>query len=453
MNILKKLASHSFRIKTPIFYFCSKSLFEKNLEKAQEVLKLANINILNQSTMNTIEILFMCSIYKNYDPELLRKIENKLSRTIRDLDEKNLSKVIHSFSVINYNTNNLNFLIERTLVNRMEKITLPIFIKIIKSLSMHKTIVISTGLLNVIKLYIQNNIDKMNIEQMASIFIDYAKIPNSDKTLIKSLYDGIENEYDKLNPNMLAYIYFIINGGIRDKGFEEIVSKPEFVDVIIRHDKYNPKMIYLLVLANHYNRNAKLDSFLEKYTLEFLDKFTPEEINSIILIRNSKEYKVNNELNNKFVEIALRDMNDMSLDELILYLQSLLSLPNKDTKAINTLEEIIYKSKFSSIQIYQMVSILDLFRHYGIKNFKLINLDIIAEVIIKEMKIKTTSDLSTTLLSDYYIIAVILFDLKYRNPDFWKQYLAYSNFLKDSHHLENIKKIINKLTEEILELK
>jgi hypothetical protein len=453
MNILKKIVSAYFKTKQMRFSFCSKNTFELNLSKAQEVLKVANITILNQPVLNTIEILFMCSIYKNYDPQLIPKIETKLSMSLRDLDERNLSKVLHSFSVINYNTKNLNFLIERTLVNRLDNITIPIFVKILKSLSMHKTFVISTGLLNVIKSYIDKNILKMNVDQLASVFIEYSNIPNSNSEMLKKLYYEIEKDYDKLNSNILAYLYFIINGGIRNKGFEEIVTKPEYIDIIVANDSPNPKLIYLLVLANHFNKNNKLDIYLEKNILELCDKFTPEELNSIILIRNSKEYKVNEELNRKFVEIALKESGDMSLDELILYLQSILSLPEKNIEAINIFEEIIYKTKFSSVKIYQIVSLLDLIRHFGAEYFKIIKLEILADIIMKEMMLSTTSDLTTNLLSDYYIIAIILFDLKYRNKEFWQQYLGYSCFIKEPKLAEKMNKIINKLSEEIPELK
>jgi hypothetical protein len=95
-----------------------------------------------------------------------------------------------------------------------------------------------------------------------------------------------------------------------------------------------------------------LDAYLERNVLNLLDKFTSDEINSIILILNSKGYIVNEELNRRLVELALNDLEDMSIDELILYLQSILSLSVMNKFVINKFKEIIFKSKFSFIQIY-----------------------------------------------------------------------------------------------------
>jgi hypothetical protein len=64
-----------------------------------------------------------------------------------------------------------------------------------------------------------------------------------------------------------------------------------------------------------------------------------------------------------------------------------------------------------------------------------------------------TSDLTTGLLSDYYIIAIMLFDLKFRKVTFWKEFLTYFDFLRDPQHVDNMKMIVNKLNEEIPDLR
>jgi hypothetical protein len=463
----------------------SKADFKANQGKAFDILKVANYEIMNYSVKKTIEILYLAAIYKKFDLNLLMKIEKKLVHVFKDLDESDLCKVLYSFSLLGYNSNKLNFIIERSLITRLEKMAEESFVEILGSIKTYKKFVISKGLFMAIQGYINKNFKNFKPNILADVFINFIKlIPNLPESyrqddvdnLLANMSDSIFANLDKININKIALIYFVLFGHERNKQpkFLEKINfnkSNEILQILmIRYPELFPRIIYQVFLANYFTDYitsqdiANLNNLLEMRILDLLEQFLPSEINSIILMINNRAYKAGNEsniklLNDKFIENTSNEVKDMNINELILYLHSILTIyaSNGNEKALivaSQIESNIYELKYSVLDITHVASLLDLKQHFNnLATFKHITIESLSQQLLKILSFKSTKEITQQLFNDYYLITLLLLDLRYRDATFWQEFLKYYNLISSKSDnilkLEKFNKIIDILNKEI----
>jgi hypothetical protein len=463
--------------------------YESNIKRAEELLKVANLDIMNYSVKQTIEVLLISGMYKKFDYILLQKIEKKLINVLRDLDHDDLAKVIFSFSNLNYNSNKLNFMIERVLINRFQNMPESAFTAIIKSLKNYRGLFISKGLYLAIKGYILKNLNTLTADQSTEVFLVVTKLltkydtySDSQDDLIARLYDTVMKNIAQVNINKVASVYFVLYGytaAHKPQVLNNIDVKfnPLFMDLLgEKSSDLLPKKLYQIVLANHFNDFIEkeiihnMNELLERKVSDSLALFTPDEVNTIILILNHRNYNVGNkelieEINKQFIEICIKDINDMNTNELILYLHSLLTLRQvlKDTDIVsNTIdffEQNLLEKRFASLDETSIASLLDLLHHFGgvEHSFKSLSVDKLTPQLLKILSFKTTNEITTKLSNDYYLITILLLDLQYRDIKFWQQFLKYFNLITSKSDsgikIEKLNKIIEILNKEIPELR
>jgi hypothetical protein len=276
--------------------------YETNTAKAHDILKVANFHIMDYSVKQTIDILLLSAIYKKFDYNLLLKAEKKIVKVLKDLDEDDLAKVLYSFSCLGYNSTKLNFMVERSLITRLDSGVNPdTFISILKSIKGHKGLVISKGLYLALRNYIDKSVKNFNTIQLADVFINLVQlisilpegyIDDTDSILVKLIYESLEAKIEEIGVNKVAMVYFIIYGhrkSIKPKVFDKIeFEKGEVYTRMLSQgvSELSTKMIYHVFLANHFTDyildTEVFNKLLEERVLQDIASCLTSVFNSLI---------------------------------------------------------------------------------------------------------------------------------------------------------------------------
>lgn len=480
--------------KNPIFivkYFSSNhnnpisdnNTFKIRSDKASEILKVSNTQFDNIGIDDTIRLLLLSGHFKSHPKELIPKIEKRLSKQLNSFSEFQLTKIIYGFALLKYITPTLHFNMERVLIKQIQSFDPKNFNTIFKSLAKLENA--SASLYQLIRNYINQKISKFKLYQMCDIFINYTKVikiyNDEDKILIKKLFNQIEPHYEKLEINQLVNFYFILYSS-KNEYVNELYKLVDYdrkyeIEFIKRSKEINSKLVYMIILTYHFKKddgisiNNDFKTFLMSKIDECLNIFTPDEINTIITILTNKNNKFDfekdyliNSVYLKFSKIALLEIESMNIDELILYIQSLVLIINyieerndsaeEILQTLKSFEEYLMNNKINSMNLFNISSLLELINHFKKENlFKSIDLDNLTKRILNILLFETIDSLYL-IFDDYYLIALFLFELKYSNKEFWKAYLNYLTLFNTNTLLQdgnkplmnhNIQNKINKL--------
>lgn len=470
------------------FYFCEKNkltledeqknvnfkqnnILEENKTKAAEILKVVNAHFEEHSSINdSIKFLLVAANYKKFPEELIPKIEKFLLNNLKSLDEGQLTKVIYAFTILNYNSNKLYLFIERSLINKINSFSPHNMVHVFKSYAKNKNV--TPTLEKYFRTYISKNMSKFKIGEMCDVFLNYPRlIQKADKEIqeiMKTIYDQISIHIEKLDITRLVNIYFLLySNNSNSNNFLELINV-QYTENFINyfHNLENlitPKLIYTIIITHHFakenlinfkNENTKnlFKDLILKKIYDNISLFTPIEINSVITILNMSKknffelndtfyHKELEKINLKFFDITERDVKDMTIDEMLLYTQTILTLKNFDINLKKNLNEILITlqneilNKVPNLTLFSAVSLLDLIHHFGNKDLPKLNLETITEKILENLKSYTSQDL-TKIFNDYYLITLLLADLKYLNKNFWQEYVKYFNLF--SYGVEKI---------------
>jgi hypothetical protein len=463
------------------------SYYQKKSKEAAELLKVLNSDFENLDVEKTIKTLLLCGHFKNYQPELLKKLEKKISKLIPSMNEEQFIRTMTGYTLLNYRSTSINFVVERYLSRNLLSMKKNNFVTLIKCIGKNYLNPISHNLFILIRGYIEKNINKFSLFDLCDIFLNIPKIlkiiPTAeDKEIYKKIFLQILPYNQNLDNTRLVNFYFLIysdkkKNKILDALFEplypEYKYEEKFLEVfsnIDREKEINNKLTYQIILTHHFaNENLitekislseNFNYFIFRRILENLNSFTPEEINSVITIlaENKKNFKLSqdqlNEIFSKFNLLVESELNKMSSDEVILYMQSILiilkeKLKNKEhvdpykNILLNMQEQLVNKN-LSSLGLFQCASLLELVHHF--KNifkiqeyFPKIDLDTLAEHILRLLSMKTTEEVNM-IIDDYYLIMLSLYDMRYSNKNFWSEFLKYTKLFNTLRESDNIDK-------------
>lgn len=462
------------------------SYYQKKTKEAAEILKVLNTDIDSLDVENTIKTLLLCGHFKNYQPELLKKLEKKISKLIPNMTEEQFIRTITGYTLLNYRSTSINFVIERYLSRNLFSIKKNNFVTLIKCIGKNYINPIPQNLFILIRVYIEKNFKKFSLSDLCDIFLNIPKIMKiiptyEDIEMYKKIFFQIFPYYNNLDNIKLVNFYFLIFSdkkknkilnALFDPLYSEYKYEDKFLEVftnIDREKEIDNKLTYQIILTHHFaNQNLILEknSMSEKFNkfiftriLSNLRTFSPDEINCIITIlaKNKKNFNLSsdqlNEIFDKFNLLVESESSKMSSDEVILYMQSILiilkEISNKEKNMIpykNTLlvmqEQLFYKN-LSSVGLFQCSSLLELIHHF--KNtfkieeyFHIIDLDTLGDHILRLLSLKTIEEIHI-IIDDYYLIMLSLYDIGYSNINFWTEFLKYTKLfetLKETNNME-----------------
>jgi hypothetical protein len=170
---------------------------------------------------------------------------------------------------------------------------------------------------------------------------------------------------------------------------------------------------------------------------------------------NNKHLSIDNsiEIKKGFINLIKSETEKMSLDENILYKQTILIiiddiLKNENKENLNEYKDILYffqkeiMKKVSQFAIFQTASLLELIHHFKSalnlnEYFSLIDLDKLTENLLKKISLRTNKDL-VSLFEDYYLVFLFLYDLNYQNMRFWDEYSKYIKLYQNDEEFKNL---------------
>jgi hypothetical protein len=470
------------------------SYSQKKFNQVAELFKVANSKFDYIDLEFFINLLTLCSQYKNYPEDLLPKIEKKLCHTLARMNEEQIAKCMKSIFKLEFKTASIKFAIERALTKNLMTFQTKNFVQIIKSSSQCLNFKFSSSLNNLIKNYIDKNLNKFTIEEACDIVLVYPKmvykIPSPEEiSLYHKAFNQIYSHYQKLDLNRIVKLFNLLYcektiGTPLEFFYKdiEIHSDENFWNIFyLKENEIDNMMIYSLILTLHFPNNIlkksnqqnwkeKLD-FLNKSILSNIKMFTPNEINSIItIISKNKIFSKNQESFEKiiqeFLDVTKSDYNLMALNELIQYMQSYLILVEEklihNELIISNIKNILsilqqdFMKKVSSIDLLQAASIFELIHHFKSRvniseYFNEINIDIIAEKINILLSLSLKEDLSV-IFDDYYIIFLFLSDMNYKNKDFWIEFIKYKKVFEQDENFIKLKEQNNYISLKLAKL-
>jgi hypothetical protein len=439
------------------------SHFEKKSKEIQDLLKVINTKFDTLDVDNLIKTLLLCAKY-SHPPELLKKLEKRLIKHVTSMKEDQVVNTMLGFNSLNLKSNSILFAFDRILGKDLMSYNKNSFVNIFKCISKYgknQYITFSQNIQLILRNYIEKNISKFSLSDLCDIFLYYPyilkTIPESKDTEIYSnLLSHILPFIENLDVSRLSRLYFLLYSNKSDKIVSKLFEdlRYEYTDSFFNkfsssEIKITKEVIYQIILTHHFsneifkskNAEEKFKDFIIQHTLQLLSQFTPEEINSImtIFIQNKNTFRLTDEnlssILDEFVKLTHCDSENMNVDELILYMQTILIClqNNYDADHVeNCLFELEEKAmkKISYYDTFQTSSLLELMHHFKNhisldKYFKKINLDSLTTNLIKVLTLKTQDDV-LKIFDDYYLIYLFLFDLKYDNKMFWKEFTNFS---------------------------
>jgi hypothetical protein len=458
INILQNKNGNLSKDNNPPPEVDSISQYENNKTKAEDIIKIYTTRLDNDLTTDeVIKLLLLLAQFKIIPQNnLIVKIDKKLCKNITSMNEEQVSTIIYGFSTLKYKSSGLNFLIEKVMIKSLPSYSKTNFIKILKCLN--KWGYLSKGMQISIRSYIQKNLNKFDFNELCDCFIYYPKNKNSfikpndeDKDMVNIIFQQIKPNLLQTDLDRLMNIYLLIYSTINKDLYGNINCDYDenMIDFFIQKEAdILAKHVHMLIITHHFakeNINIKKSSqFLNViYTkvMQCLNQFPPEEINTIIAIINSnkKQFPFDSEIlfeiNKSFADLCSKEHKDMSIDEIILYIQSLAMIIQNNSKievvhynnALDILQGEVNR-KINDFTITQFSNLLDLIHHFKEQLFTKFELDNITHILLKNLSHQTEKEFDL-IFEDCYLIFLFLFDLKYRNSIFWSEYLKYLSFI------------------------
>jgi len=146
------------------------------------------------------------------------------------------------FILLILDSQSLNFLIERTITNKINELNTENFTTIFNSFGKRKNVPCPKGLKKLFLNYIEQYINKFEFPQLISVVITFPKvIDNFSKDNLSLLYMQLSGHFQKINANKLVHLFFIFYcGKIRNTA-----RKSKIINIAKRNtDKIRLSLLY-----------------------------------------------------------------------------------------------------------------------------------------------------------------------------------------------------------------
>jgi len=360
------------------------------------------------------------------------------------------------FILLILDSQSLNFLIERTITNKINELNTENFTTIFNSFGKRKNVPCPKGLKKLFLNYIEQYINKFEFPQLISVVITFPKvIDNFSKDNLSLLYMQLSGHFQKINANKLVHLFFIFYCGKIRLNYSEKEVESFLQCFIDKQSELNSKSAYLLSLTYHFNPELNLaNNLMRDLLMEVFERnityFLPNELNSLItMYTNNPKFATLNiaHLIKLYFNSINTDYKEMNIDELLLYLDTLIftisPVPQfhiESNKFRELLEdELINQTK--ELKLEHLIILLDLIDKKSVLN-KGLDISFVTDIILN------LSEKRSLTINECLYITELLFERNDIKVVFWKEFsrnITLLDFMSNPEIKEKIDKKLNLL--------